>query len=112
MQDERPGRSRLVVVVGVAHDGSAAREINTLRLALIHAPGQRAKADAVSRSLERDSIDPAAGADGVAVARFEIGARDPEAHDGVRVHALTPPVSSAILPPGALSPCNEAGLGA
>ena len=80
MQHERPGRPRLVIVVGVAHHRSAASEIDTLRVALIDAPGQRAEADAMSRSLERNSINPAARADRVAVARLQIHADDPEAH--------------------------------
>ena len=79
MQHERPGRPRLVIVVGVAHDCSAASEIDALRVALIDAPGQRAKADAISRSLERDSVDPAARADRVTVTRLEIRSDDTEA---------------------------------
>ena len=80
MQYERPERPRLVIVVREAHHCSAAGELDILHMALVDTPGQGAETDAMGRSLERDSIDPAARTDRVAVARLEIRSGDTEAH--------------------------------
>src|SRR5207245_4643244 len=49
VQDERPRRTRLVVLVRVGHDRPGARQVHTLRLTLVDPPAQRAETGAVRR---------------------------------------------------------------
>jgi hypothetical protein len=69
VEHERPGRARLVVVVRVRHHGAAAGQVDAVHITAFDPPAQDAEADAVRRAAAGDSVDPAARADGVAVAR-------------------------------------------
>ena len=80
VQDERPRRLRLVVVVRVGHQCTRSGELEAVRLAPLDLPAEDSEADAVRRTPSSHPVDPAARTDRIAVARLEVAPGDGEAH--------------------------------
>src|SRR5439155_438740 len=69
------------------HERTGPGQRDTLRLALLDPPAERAEADAVRRPSAGHSVDRAAWTDRVAVARLEVRAGDVEAHSTIQTAA-------------------------
>src|SRR4051812_31501153 len=80
VEDPRPGRPLLVVAVAGGHRHRQPGEVDALGVTVLDQPREDAEALAVRRPAARRPVDPPAGADGVAVARLEVGPADPPAH--------------------------------
>src|SRR5207248_2371180 len=89
IDDEAPGRAGLVVVVARRQRDGEAVERDVVRVAALDHPREHAQALAVRRAAARDPVDPAAGADRVAVARLEVAAADPPAHCATAARAAS-----------------------
>src|SRR5581483_4853488 len=104
VEHDRPGRARLVVVVANREHRCEAAEVDVVEPALVDAPAERARADAVGRASSGRLADHPARADRVAVARLEVGARDPPAHSAVQIPAPTSAAAEAVA---TRSPCGS-----
>src|SRR4051812_46947522 len=104
VEEEVPRRARLVVVVAARQHGREPGEVDVARVAALDRPRQRALADAVGRAPPAAAADAPAGADRVAVAGLEVGARDPPVgvlarHVGRRYSLAPSRCISVALPP-------------
>ena len=80
IEDVAPRRTWLVVVVAHRDRDLAAPERHVLDSAVLDRPGEHAEALAERGAPAGHAVDPPARANRVAVAGFEVTARDPPAH--------------------------------
>jgi hypothetical protein len=80
MQDDRPRRARLVVVVPDDQHGLQAADVDVVDVAVLDEPGKRAITDAVRRTPARNAVAHPARTDRVAVAGLDVRAADRVAH--------------------------------
>src|SRR4029078_3398260 len=72
VENDRPRRPGLIVVVPHHEHEREAADIDVCDAAVLHEPGKRTEADAVRGAPTRDAVDHAARTDRIAVAVFRV----------------------------------------